>query len=239
VSVEEGARSALEAAIGHHFTDENLLETALTHASFAHETGAGRGNERLEFLGDAVLDLVVGQLLYEAHPDWPEGELTRSRAALVNRNALADCGRKLALGEFVKLGRTEQRSAGEQKASILADCFEAVVGALYLDGGLEPVAALARRLFGSVIEHGAGRDPKTEFQEWAHARFRRTPTYSTTADSEAENDEQRFTVEVCVGQEVWGTGVGRSKRVAEQDAARAALERGRRADDQTDEWSDG
>ena len=234
-TLETDARRVLEAAIGHSFEDESLLETALMHASRAHEMGAGRGNERLEFLGDAVLDLVVAQLLYEAHPDWPEGELTRSRAALVNREALADCGRKLALGEFVKLGRTEQRSAGEQKASILADCFEAVVGALYLDGGLEPVAALARRLFGAVIEHGATRDPKTEFQEWVHAQFRCTPTYRTTADSEAENDERRFSVEVCIGQEVWGSGVGRSKRVAEQNAARAALERGQWTDDRADD----
>jgi len=233
-TLETNARRVLEAAIGHSFEDESLLETALTHASRAHEMGAGRGNERLEFLGDAVLDLVVAQLLYEAHPDWPEGELTRSRAALVNRNALADCGRKLALGEFVKLGRTEQRSAGEQKDSILADCFEAVIGAVYLDGGLEPVAALARRLFGEVIEHGATRDPKTEFQEWTHAHFRCTPTYRTTADSEADNDEQRFTVEVCIGQEVWGSGVGRSKRLAEQNAARAALERGQSMGDRAD-----
>jgi ribonuclease-3 len=230
-TLEADARRALEAAIGHRFADESLLETALTHASRAHEMGAGRGNERLEFLGDAVLDLVVAQLLYEAHPDWPEGELTRSRAALVNRDALADWGRKLALGEFLKLGRTEQRSAGEQKNSILANCFEALIGAVYLDGGLEPVEALARRLFGELIDHGATRDPKTEFQEWTHAHFGSTPTYRTTADSEAENDERRFTVEVCIGQEVWGSGVGRSKRIAEQNAARAALERGERADD--------
>jgi ribonuclease-3 len=235
VELGADARRALEAAIGHSFEDESLLETALTHSSRAHETSAGRGNERLEFLGDAVLDLVVAQLLYEAHPDWPEGELTRSRAALVNRNALADCGRKLALGEFVKLGRTEQRSAGEQKASILADCFEAVIGAVYLDGGLEPVAVLARRLFGELIEHGATPDPKTEFQEWTHAHFGCTPTYCTTLDSEAENDERRFTVEVCIGQDVWGSGVGRSKRLAEQNAARAALERGQWADDRTDD----
>jgi ribonuclease-3 len=230
VGLEAEARRALEAAIGHRFTDASLLETALTHASRAHELGTGRGNERLEFLGDAVLGLVVAQLLYEAHPDWPEGELTRARAALVNGNALADCGRKLALGEFVKLGRTEQRSAGEQKASILAGCFEAVVGALYLDGGPEPVAVLARRLFGEVIEHGATRDPKTEFQEWAHAHLGCTPTYRTTGDSGAENDERRFTVEVCIGQEVWGSGVGRSKRAAEQNAARAASKRSERVD---------
>jgi ribonuclease-3 len=228
---EKDARGALEAAIGHRFGDEELLETALTHASRAHETDGGRGNERLEFLGDAILGLVVAELLYEAHPDWPEGELTRTRAALVNRDALADCARKLELNEFVLLGRTEQRSAGERKASILANCFEAVVGALYLDAGLGPVEALVRRLFGAVIERSAGRDPKTEFQEWTHARFRRTPTYYTTSDSGVEYDERRFTVEVRIGRETWGSGVGRSKRAAEQNAARAALERGERTDD--------
>jgi len=230
-TLEASARQELEGALGHRFDDESLLETALTHASRAHETSAECSNERLEFLGDAVLDLVVARLLYEAHPDWAEGELTRARSALVNRNALANCGRKLALGEFVKLGRTEQRSAGERKASILADCFEAVVGAVYLDGGLDPVMVLARRLFGEVIERGATRDPKTEFQEWTHAHLQCTPTYSTTSDSEAENDERRFEVEVRVGQEVWGSGVGRSKRVAEQNAARAALGRVERVDD--------
>jgi ribonuclease-3 len=218
---------ALEQALAHRFARRELLDTALAHASFAHEAGEGRGNERLEFLGDAVVGLVVAQLLYEAHPDWPEGELTRARAALVNREALARCARELGLGRFVKLGRTEQRSQGTLKPSILANCFEAVLGALYLDAGLAAVRALAQRLFGEAIAEGAARDPKTEFQEWVHARLRVTPAYRTRSDSGTEDDEARFTVEVHVGDVVWGAGTGRSKRVAERRAARAALARAR------------
>jgi ribonuclease-3 len=224
------ARRELETALGHRFADPALLETALTHSSHAHETQGGRGNERLEFLGDAVLGLVVARLLYEAHPGWSEGELTRGRAALVNGEALADCGRRLSLGRYLKLGRTEQRSAGERKSSILADGFEALVGAVYLDAGFEPVVALTRRLFGEAIERGASLDPKTDFQEWAHAYLGCTPTYHTAADSGTDDDERRFTVEVRIGGEVWGTGVGRSKRAAERCAAQVALRRSARGD---------
>lgn len=227
---DAAARAALERALGHAFADPGLLETALVHASLAHETGAGRGNERLEFLGDAVLDLVVAQLLYDAHPDWTEGELTRARAGLVNRGALADCGRQLELGRFVRLGRTERQSGGEEKDTILADCFEAVVGALYLDAGLAPVARLAGRLFGDAIARGAVRDPKTEFQEWAHATKRQTPHYVTTRDSGSEDDDERFTVRVLIEDEPWGEASGRSKRIAERRAARRALARAEEAD---------
>ncbi len=216
---------ALEELLGHRFADRELLTTALAHASHAHEAGEGRGNERLEFLGDAVLDLVVAELLYHAHPDWPEGDLTRARAALVNRDALAACARLLDLGRFIKLGRTEQLSAGADKPSILANCFEALVGALYLDAGLGAVATLARRLFADSTAGAAARDPKTEFQEWAHATRRATPSYATTGDSGIEDDDGRFTVEVRVGDEVWGAGTGRSKRAAERSAARVALDR--------------
>jgi ribonuclease-3 len=223
-------REALEVALEHRFADPGLLETALTHASLAAELGSGRGNERLEFLGDAVLDLVVADLLYETHPDWDEGQLTQARAALVNRRALARCARQLSLGRFVQLGRTERRSAGTEKDTILANCFEAVVGALYLDAGLPPVEALARRSYGDAISQGPMRDAKTEFQEWAHARLRTTPAYRTATDSGEDADEERFTVEVLVDEEVWGVGIGRSKRAAEQDAARRALERSARDD---------
>lgn len=221
--LETGAFDALQELLGHRFAEAGLLETALAHASFAHEAGQGRGNERLEFLGDAVLDLVVAELLYETHPRWHEGELTRARAALVNRAALARCARQLELGRFVRLGRTEQRSGGADKESILANCFEAVVGALYLDAGLDPVEALVRRVFGDGITRGAELDPKTEFQEWAHASFRTTPTYRTAFDSGTENDADRFRVEVRVGGTAWGEGSGRTKRAAERAAARAAL----------------
>ena len=222
---EHAELGALEELVEHRFRDRGLLETALSHASHAHEVGEGRGNERLEFLGDAVLDLVVAELLYEARPAWSEGDLTRARAAMVNGKTLAGCARQLDLGRFVQLGRTEQLSGGADKASILANCFEALLGALYLDAGLGPVEALARRLFSDSIDRAAARDPKTEFQEWAHAERGTTPSYRTTEDSGVEDDEVRFTVEVSLGAEVWGSGSGRSKRAAERSAARMALER--------------
>jgi ribonuclease-3 len=224
-SEPEAARvvAELEGVIGHVFRTPALAEMALRHASFSHETLALPDNERLEFLGDAVLGLVVAESLYREYPDWSEGELTRARAALVNRANLAHCARELGLGGMVRLGRTEHRSGGQGKDTILANCFEAVLGAVYLDGGIEPAVALARRALGPAGE--APRDPKTAFQEWAHAHRRATPTYRTARDSGIEDDEARFTVEVRVGDETWGAGTGRSKRVAERLAAVQALAR--------------
>lgn len=219
------SRSPLERALEYAFRDPALAELALSHPSHAHEIDGSRGNERLEFLGDAALDLAVAGLLYELHPDWTEGELTRARAALVNQSSLAEHARELGLPALVRLGRTEQRTAGADKDSILANCLEAVLGALYLDGGLEPVVALVRQHFRRALESGAAeRDVKTAFQEWAHARFGDTPSYRTVRDSGVENDEKRFTVEVRIGEASWGTGVGRSKRAAERAAAKQALE---------------
>jgi len=224
------AVAELEAAFGYGFRDPALAATALCHASFSHESERlpsherVPSNERLEFLGDAVLGLVVAEELYRGHPDWAEGELTRARAALVNGAALARCARELDLGRLVRLGRTEQRSGGEDKDTILANCFEAVLGAVFLDGGMGPAAALARRALGAEAE--IARDPKTAFQEWAHAKFRITPSYRTARDSGVEDDDARFTVEVCIGHQTWGSGTGRSKRVAERHAAEQALERG-------------
>lgn len=215
----------LEDALGHRFRDPTLLETALSHASHAHEAEGSRGNERLEYLGDAVLDLVVARLLYDAHPDWAEGELTRARAALVNRKALAARARGLELGRFLKLGRTELRSGGAEKDSVLADAFEALVGAVYLDGGFDRCLEVLRALLGAVVTELPPRDAKTELQEWAHAAWQLTPRYRTVGDTGQEDDEQRFTVEVRIGETVWACGVGRSKRSAERAAAREALAR--------------
>ncbi len=218
--------AALEAALGYVFSNPELAEAALRHASFSHETLALPDNERLEFLGDAVLGLVVAQILYRDQPDWSEGALTRARAALVNGANLARCARELGLGALVLLGRTEQRTGGQEKDTILANSFEAVLGAVYLDGGIEPTVALARRALGPAGARGeAPRDPKTAFQEWAHAHLRTTPIYRTAGDSGIEDDEARFTVEVRVGDATWGAGSGRSKRVAERLAAVQALAR--------------
>ncbi|MEM7411054.1 MAG: ribonuclease III [Myxococcota bacterium] len=215
-------------ALGHRFVDAPRAERALSHPSYSHEAAAGdRGNERLEFLGDAVLDLVVGEALYHAHPDWPEGRLTRARAAWVRRESLADRAREIGLPELVRLGRTELLSGGAEKDSILANTLEAVVGALYLDGGLAPVERLVRGWLDAEADgRGAGaRDAKTAFQEWAHARFRETPSYHTVTDSGVDADEERFTVEVRVSGEAWGEGTARSKRLAERAAAEDALAR--------------
>ena len=147
-------RDALEDAFGHRFGDPDLLETALTHPSYAHETDGSRGYERLEYLGDAVLDLAVAHLLFAAHPDWREGELSRARAGLVNQDALAERARSLGLGGFLKLGGTEQRSGGAQKDSILSKCLEAIVGAVFLDAGMPAATDLVRRVFGLAVTAG-------------------------------------------------------------------------------------
>ena len=221
------ARAAVEAALAHRFADRSLLDTALAHPSYAHEIDGSRGNERLEFLGDAVLDLAVARLLYETHPAWSEGDLTRARAAVVNTRALARSARQLGIGHHARLGRTERKTGGTDKDRILANVLEALVGAVYLDGGLEPVVALARRLFGELLVPGApplAADPKTRFQEWAHATHAATPRYVGVSDSGVENDEHRFVVEVRLSGEVRGRGAGRTKRAAEQAAAAAALD---------------
>jgi ribonuclease-3 len=223
---EAAILEALSESLGYAFRDRDLAAAALAHPSYAHEVDGSRGNERLEFLGDAALDLVVAQLLYELHPEWSEGELTRARADLVNKDRLAERARALGLNRLVRLGRTEQRTGGRDKDSVLANCFEAVIGAVYVDAGLDAVMPLVRRCLGTALaESGAHRDAKTAFQEWSHARFRITPSYRVVQDSGVENDERRFTVEVEIGAETWGAGVGRTKRAAQRAAAAAALVR--------------
>ncbi len=218
----------LESRLGHRFQSGDLLETALAHPSFAHEADGTRGNERLELLGDAVLGLVVAEILYSGRPEWNEGEITRARAALVNTRSLAARARSLDLGSFVRLGRTEQRTAGAHKDSILANVFEALIGAVYLDAGLSAARGFVERAFGEALLRApaAARDAKTRLQEWAHAQFQETPTYRTVHDSRIDDDEQRFEVEARIGDVVWARGVGRTKRQAEQAAAEQALQRG-------------
>jgi ribonuclease-3 len=214
--------------LGFVYEDVHLLETALTHPSESYERDGSRGNERLEFLGDAVLDLTIAGLLYEAHPEWSEGDLTRARAALVNTAALAAKARSLDLGDYVRLGGSERRSGGSEKDSILAGLFEAVLGAMYLDGGPEPVEALVRRVFPEAHDpEGARpeRDPKTRLNEWALARFGRAPSYRLVDDTGVEDADDRFTVELLLDGKPSGSGRGRTKRAAEQIAAARVLER--------------
>jgi ribonuclease-3 len=219
------ALDVLEKALGYAFADRALLETALTHASYANENPGETDGERLEFLGDAVIGMVVAQLLYRAHPEWPEGDLTRALHKLVDGPGLASLARHLELGPHIRLGRTELQSGGDDKDTILGDVLEAILGAMYLDGGLAPVEALARTHFAEALAVGAPRvalDPKTGFQEWVMMHFGVFPTYRVVGDSGVEGDDERFTVEILIGEEVVGRGTARSKRVAERRAAAAA-----------------
>lgn len=231
----EGAEDLepLEEALGYRFSDRVLLETALCHSSYAHETEGVSSNERLEFLGDAVIGNVVAHLLFEAHPRWKEGDLTRALHRLVDKRALSELARKIDIGPYLRLGRTERRSAGETKTTILADAMEALIGAMYLDGGMEAVVALAFRAFPEALAANAprvGRDPKTAFQERVMAETGEFPRYCILEDSGIEGDDERFHVEVRVQGEAWGAGQGRTKRSAERAAAERAMQRAEASD---------
>lgn len=216
----------LEALLGHSFRDPDLAIRALSHASYSYEREGDGGNERLEFLGDAVLGMGVARLLYDAHPEWREDRLTRSRSGLVSGRALAERARSLGLGDFLLLGRGERVSGGRDKDSILANAFEALVGAVYLDGGPEAAQGLVARLFEDDVRQAeAQQDAKTAFQEWAHAEHRASPTYRLLEDSGVENDGQRYRVEVRVGETAYGSGVGRTLQAAGSAAAEVGLAR--------------
>lgn len=218
-------RGPLERALGYRFEEGRLLEAALRHSSWAHEHGE-ESNERLEFLGDAVLGLVAAELLYESHPDWSEGDLTRARHRMVEGRVLSELARQVGVGSYLSLGSTERHGDGAAKASILEDAMEAIVGAMYLDGGMVPVEEWVRRIFGDLLAGAAQpveRDAKSEFQERVMARFGEFPIYEVMHDTEVETDDQRFTVAVCVLGERWAFATERSKRAAEKEAARLAL----------------
>jgi ribonuclease-3 len=216
-------RRELVAALGVQVSDD-LLERALTHRSYAYENGGLPTNERLEFLGDSVLGLVVTDTLYRTHPDLPEGQLAKLRAAVVNSRALAEVGRSLDLGAFIRLGRGEEGTGGRDKASILADTLEAVIGAVYIDKGLEAAAELVHRLFDPLIEKssnlGAGLDWKTSLQELTATEGLGVPEYLVTETG--PDHEKTFTAAARVGGVSYGTGTGRSKKEAEQQAAESA-----------------
>jgi ribonuclease-3 len=202
----------------------DLLERALTHRSFAYENGGLPTNERLEFLGDAVLQLIVTDTLYRKHPDLAEGQLAKLRAAVVQMRALAGVARDLRLGAYVQLGRGEEGTGGRDKPSILADTLEAVIGAVYLDHGLGDAGRLVHRLFDPVIatsaQLGAGLDWKTSLQELAAAEFLGVPEYRV--EESGPDHQKTFRATVRVAGRTYGSGEGKSKKEAEQQAAEAA-----------------
>ena len=201
-----------------------LLERALTHRSFAYENGGLPTNERLEFLGDSVLGLIVTDTLFREYPDLPEGQLAKLRAAVVQMKALAEVARELSLGSYVRLGRGEEVTGGRNKSSILADTLEAIIGAVYIDCGLAEASALVHRLFDPVIAKsaglGAGLDWKTSLQELTAARMLGVPDYQV--EESGPDHQKSFRAVVRVGGRVLGSGEGRTKKEAEQHAAEAA-----------------
>lgn len=203
---------------------EQTLERALTHRSYAYENGGLPTNERLEFLGDSVLGLVVTDTLFNGHPDLPEGHLAKLRAAVVQMGALAEVARQLKLGAYIRLGRGEEGTGGRDKPSILADTLEAVIGATYIDCGLDAASDLVHRLFDPVIERsarlGAGLDWKTSLQELTALRGLGVPVYLVT--DTGPDHQKLFRAVVEVGGRPLGDGEGRSKKAAEQLAAEAA-----------------
>ena len=204
--------------------DPELLQHALTHRSFAYENGQVPNNERLEFLGDSVLGLVVTDALFTNHPDLPEGQLAKLRAAVVSAKALAVVARTLGIGDHVRLGRGEETTGGRDKASILSDTVEAVLGAIYVQFGIERASEVIHTIFDPVIaeaaELGAGLDWKTSLQEVTADQDLGVPRY--VLESEGPDHDKRFTAEVHVGDRVFPGGSGRSKKEAEQQVAEIA-----------------
>ena len=219
----ERDRSKLLAALDVPVTHD-LLERALTHRSYAYENGGLPTNERLEFLGDAVLGLIVTDTLYCKHPDLPEGQLAKLRAAVVQMRSLARVARDLRLGDYVRLGRGEEGTGGRDKPSILADTLEAVIGAVYVDRGLEAACRLVHQLFDTVIassaQLGAGLDWKTSLQELTASEFLGVPEYRV--EESGPDHQKQFRATVRVAGRTYGSGHGKSKKEAEQEAAEAA-----------------
>ncbi len=211
----------LEMNIGYVFRNKQLLKTALTHSSYANENRGGtKYNERLEFLGDAVLQLVTSDKLFRENPDMPEGKMSKTRAALVCEDALASYAAQINLGDFLLLGKGEEMSGGRQRPSILADAFEAVVGAIFLDGGMRD----AKRFILHFVDeaHMSLRDYKTLLQEIIRKNPGERLSYVVTGESGPDHNKS-FVVEVHLNSNIIGKGTGKSKKQAEQAAAKEAL----------------
>lgn len=228
--------TALEKTMGIKFRDYSFLIRALTHRSYVNENAERflEDNERLEFLGDAVLDFVVGAYLYNRFPEMDEGELTSLRAALVRASTLATFARQWELGQQLRLGLGEADGGGRSRTPILCATFEAVIGAIYLDQGLSVVQVLVERLVApalvTIMAESLHKDAKSEFQVWAQARYNVTPHYAVV-EASGPDHAKVFMVQVRVGEQVWGAGEGTSKQVAAQAAARAAMARAEAYDD--------
>ncbi|MCD8115626.1 MAG: ribonuclease III [Oscillospiraceae bacterium] len=216
----------LERRLGYSFTNRSYLDTALTHSSYANEQGHQRSNERLEFLGDSVLGFCVAKALWRLYPDMPEGGLTRLRAELVCEASLHQVALSLELGQYIHLGKNEECNGGRERTSILADCVEAIIAAMYLDGGMQPAEAFIEEYI--LKDLRAGRRPvrtdyKTQLQELLQRAGGASPVYAIIAESGPDH-AKTFTASVTLHDGSQAKGEGKSKKEAEQMAAKAALQ---------------
>jgi ribonuclease-3 len=220
----------LEKAIGIEFKNKNLLQQALVHRSYLNEHPRFKleSNERLEFLGDAVLELIVSFLIFRKLPDYPEGVLTNIRSCLVRTSTLAEIARKFNLGSFLLLSRGERELGGTENSTLLANCLEAVIGAIFLDQGIKKVEKFLLEILEpkleKVLKSQKFKDPKSLFQELIQAEEKITPEYQVIGEAGPDHDKV-FTVALRVGKKTWAEGTGKSKQEAEEKAAQAALEK--------------
>ncbi len=218
--------SDIQQRIGYRFGNQELLERALTHKSYANENRLSAHNERLEFLGDAVLNLIISKYLMNACPASNEGDLSRLRAAVVSEPALASIAREIGLGTYLLLGRGEEQTGGRDKDSLLANCLEALIASIYLDASNAAVEEFVIRIFEDLIKKTyASRntlDYKTEIQEFCQERLKQLPEYRIAAETGPDHLKQ-FTIELVIKGEVYGRGIGKNKKEAEQRAAKEAL----------------
>ncbi len=221
----------LQEELGYRFRKEELLFRALVHRSYAYENhDVAADNETLEFLGDSVLGLAISHLLLDLFPDCDEGELSRLRSSIVNEKELAQIAATVRLGDYLLLGKGEELSGGRQKPSLLADALEALLAAVYLDGGLDAAVRLVRKMFHGYLEHredefflkALDKDYKTQLQELTQARIKLTPTYFLEAEEGPDHDKT-FHMRVAIGERVLAHGSGKSKKEAQQEAARRAI----------------
>jgi ribonuclease-3 len=220
----------LERCLDYHFKNPALLQQAITHKSYLNEARekSQKDNERLEFLGDAVLDLIISQDLLLDYPDTPEGELSKMKARIVSETALAKVAKRLEIGRFLLLGRGEEMTQGRTKPSLLANAMEAILAAIYLDGGLESARHVIQEIFKEdvveMLKTEALTDYKTELQELCQRDYEILPTYTVLSESGPDH-QKTFEVQLSIKGDVYGRGSGRSKKEAEQQAAREALEK--------------
>ena len=222
------ALSALQDEISYQFQDPGLLNEALTHRSYAHEQtgGMSRDNERLEFLGDSVLNVIISHLIMERFPHYREGKLTRLRASLVNKKSLARISKNLGINQRLLLGKGESLRGGREKSSVISDGYEALIGAIYLDGGFEKAFEVVERQFSPFLDEGLSDDGdfKTKVQQICQSRFGRLPRYQLSEVKGPEHDKT-FGAEIFIDRRSYGYGVGKNKKQAQQNAAREALKR--------------